>query len=311
MNLIICHTPLQVLIAEKIIRKYPGQDFYGIMFTFESYNNQKFKAYQERLKKQCNVSFLFQYPQKGGFALFAELLKAKNKVRGLKVDKLFIASIDDQFVQMICSSVKFNRLETFDDGTANIVRNSIYYRNSPETWKRRLSNCLLGNRYDTQTLRKMSAKHYSIYPSIPNITDNVEPISFAKKRQNSTACHKPPVRLLLGQPLFNDDRQNIRLAAQAVKRFGIDAYLPHPRESYRLDNVDYVETELIFEDYIVKAAEERKYTVYTYFSGAVLSVTNHPNIEVISIRPPLTDPVYLACYDLFEQVGIHIIDFEL
>ncbi|OQS62488.1 CMP-N-acetylneuraminate-beta-galactosamide-alpha-2, 3-sialyltransferase, partial [Actinobacillus suis] len=47
---------------------------------------------------------------------------------------------------------------------------------------------------------------------------------------------------------------------------------------------------------------------YTYFSGAVLNVMNHPNIEVISIRPQLNNSVYLACYNLFEQVGINIID---
>lgn len=31
MNLIICYTPLQVLIAERIINLYPNEKFYGVM----------------------------------------------------------------------------------------------------------------------------------------------------------------------------------------------------------------------------------------------------------------------------------------
>ncbi len=40
MNLIICCTPLQVLIAEKIIAKFPHTSFYGVMLSTVS--NKKF-----------------------------------------------------------------------------------------------------------------------------------------------------------------------------------------------------------------------------------------------------------------------------
>lgn len=33
MNLIICCTPLQVLIAEKIIEMHPNERFYGVMLS--------------------------------------------------------------------------------------------------------------------------------------------------------------------------------------------------------------------------------------------------------------------------------------
>ncbi|WGE53199.1 glycosyltransferase family 52 [Actinobacillus equuli] len=308
MNLIICHTPLQVLVAEKIMQKYPEQEFFGIMFTFESYNNHKFQNYWERFSKLCKEAFLFSYPKSGKLSLLMALLRAKRKVKHFNVEKLFVASIDDQFVQLICSTVNFKQLHTFDDGTANIVKNSIYYQDSPKTLKRKMVNCLLGNRYSTQTLRALSSKHYTIYPNLPNIIENVEAISFATLTPNQTACQNEPIKLLLGQPLFDDAKENIALAEQVIQKFGITAYLPHPRERYHLAEVKYINTDLIFEDYIYQAANEQKYIIYTYFSGAVLNVMNHPNIEVVSIRPQLNNPVYLACYNLFEQVGINIVD---
>lgn len=56
---------------------------------------------------------------------------------------------------------------------------------------------------------------------------------------------------LLGQPIFErDDEKNIALAEKVIQQFGIDLYLPHPREKYELENVEYINTNLIFEDYI-------------------------------------------------------------
>ncbi|WP_244298023.1 glycosyltransferase family 52 [Actinobacillus vicugnae] len=290
------------------MQKYPEQAFFGVMFTFEAYNNRKFQSYWARFNKLCKEAFLFSYPQAGRFPLLSALLKAKQKLKHLNVDHLFVASIDDQFVQLVCSTVKFQQLNTFDDGTANIVKNSIYYQDSPKTLKRKIVNFLIGNKHSTQSLRKLSSKHYTIYPDLPNIIENVEVISFAKPSQNLTAYQNTTVKLLLGQPLFNDAQENIALAQRIIKQFDITHYLPHPRESYRLDEVEYIETDLIFEDYIYQAAGQKKYIIYTYFSGAVLNIMNHPNIEVVSIRPALNNPVYLACYELFEQVGINIID---
>ncbi|KYL06621.1 CMP-N-acetylneuraminate-beta-galactosamide-alpha-2, 3-sialyltransferase, partial [Mannheimia haemolytica] len=47
MNLIICCTPLQVLIAEKIIEMHPNERFYGVMLS--TVKNAKFDFYQARL----------------------------------------------------------------------------------------------------------------------------------------------------------------------------------------------------------------------------------------------------------------------
>ena len=47
-SLIMCVTPLQILIAEKIIQSKPAEDFDVIIFALES--NEKFSYYAEKLK---------------------------------------------------------------------------------------------------------------------------------------------------------------------------------------------------------------------------------------------------------------------
>lgn len=311
MNLIICHTPLQVLIAEKIMEKFPNEPFYGVMFTYASYHNQKFQHYWQRLTGKCEKSELFIYPQGGRFSLFSTLYQFNKKFPQCQFDKIFVASIDDLFVQTFISQLQFNQLCTFDDGTANIVQNSIYYQDSPQSMMRKMANLLLGNQYSTQKLRQLSQKHYSIYPNMPNIIENVEWISLSNQTEHSVKfSEKPPLALLLGQPLYEDNQQNIALVERVVERFGIEFYLPHPRESFKTDKVKYIETPLIFEDYISQQSQQQKYRIYTYFSGAVLNVLNNPNIEVISIKPNLTNPAYLACYPIFEQFGINVIELD-
>lgn len=55
MNLIICCTPLQVLIAEKIIAKFPHTPFYGVMLSTVSNKNLIFM--QSGLRNSAKAFF--------------------------------------------------------------------------------------------------------------------------------------------------------------------------------------------------------------------------------------------------------------
>ncbi|WP_245797029.1 glycosyltransferase family 52 [Haemophilus paracuniculus] len=294
------------------MEKFPNEDFYGVMFTYASYHNQKFQHYWQRFSEKCAKSELFIYPQAGRFSLFSALYQFNKKFPQRQFNNIFVASIDDLFVQTFISQLQFNLLCTFDDGTANIVQNSIYYQDSSQSIVRKMANLVLGNKYSTQKLRQLSQKHYSIYPNMPNIVENIELVSLSNSVEQNSAkfSEKPPLALLLGQPLYEDNQQNIALVERVVEQFGIELYLPHPRESFKTDKVKYIETPLIFEDYISQQSQQQKYRIYTYFSGAVLNVLNNPNIEVISIKPNLTNPTYLACYPIFEKFRVKVIELD-
>lgn len=307
MNLMICCTPLQVLIAEKIIEKHPNESFYGVMLS--TISNKKFDYYGQRLAQKCG-QFFKMVQHKDRLNLLKEILYLKREFSGKSFDKVFVANINDLQIQFLLSAVKFKQFHTFDDGTINIVQNSLFYQNETPNVMRKLINTLLGNKYSIQALRNLSQKHYSIYKGFKNIIENVEYVDLVG-HCDSQSVEMEPINVLLGQPVFLEDDKNIALANKVISQFHIHYYLPHPREKYRLENVEYIDTEFIFEDYIIQQCNQKKYRIYTYFSSAILNIMNKSgNIEVIALKIDTGNSDFDACYDLFDEVGVNVIDIR-
>lgn len=305
MNLILCYTPLQVLIAEKIIEQHPNEAFFGVMIY--STQNKKFEYYQQRLAQKCNA-FFAMHQKIDRLGLLKQLCKLKCHFTGKQFDKVFLASINDLQMQVILSTIKFNTLFSFDDGTANIVPTSVFYQEEPNTLIRKCINLLFGNRFSTKKIKAISKQHFTIYPHLANIIENTQPIQLGTSK--STLSSNDSVKsILLGQPVYLDKQKNIELAEKVIQQFNIDYYLPHPREQYKLDKVSYLETPFIFEDYISQNSNQH-YRIYTYFSSAVLNVLNLENIEVIALRIETDEPAFIACYDLFQNANIKLIDIR-
>ncbi|QIM66105.1 CMP-N-acetylneuraminate-beta-galactosamide-alpha-2, 3-sialyltransferase [Mannheimia granulomatis] len=311
MNLIICCTPLQVLIAEKIIEMHPNDEFFGVMLS--TVKNTKFDFYQSRLEKKCSQFFAMQQHSER-LQLLKEIVYLKWTFIGKNFDKVFVANINELEIQFILSTIRFNQLNTFDDGTANIVLQSLFYKEDNVGLNRKLINTLLGNKYSLDKLKALSVAHYTIYRDFPNIISNTIYVDLIEARdiKNVSQENDKIINILLGQPIFErEDEKNIALAEKVINTFDIDLYLPHPRETYRLSNVEYINTNLILEDYIFQEFSQKKCRVYTYFSSAVINILNKsPNIEVVALRVDTDNPAYLASYDLLEKLGIQIIDIR-
>ncbi|KMK50821.1 CMP-N-acetylneuraminate-beta-galactosamide-alpha-2, 3-sialyltransferase [[Actinobacillus] muris] len=305
MNLILCYTPLQVLIAEKIIERYPTENFYGVMLC--SVNNAKFEYYRERLAQKCQHFFSF-IQRTDRIGLFKQILCLKYQFHRKKFDNVFIASINDIQMQFILSSIRFDTLYTFDDGTANIVPSSVYYQPEVNTPIRRNINKYLRNKFNAEKIKKCAQLHYTIYPQFTNIIKNTAYIDLSHSSSFEGKKKDAAINILLGQPVYLDNDKNIELANGVIKRFNIDYYLPHPREQYQLENVTYINTPLIFEDYISQQTTDKQFRIYTYFSSAVLNVMSNSNLDIYALRINVDKQEYLECYELFEKVGINIID---
>ena len=305
MNLIICYTPLQVVVAEKIISLYPQEKFYGVMI--HAVNNKKFDFYADRLKKKCSLFSSFEQ-HITRYDLLKDIIILKHQFKNFKFDKVFAASINDIKVQFLLSSINFDEFYSFDDGTANITKSSFYYVDNSKPI-RKLANFILGNKYNTNKLKSISKAHYTIYPHFPNIIQNTIFIDLFKSATQNSASSEQVVNILLGQPVYLDNQQNIDLAERVIKQFNIDYYLPHPREQYKLENVKYIDTPLIFEDYMAQHFSNQKCRVYTYFSSAVLNIHNQ-NIEPIALRIDTDNPAFIECYDLLAKSQVKIIDIR-
>lgn len=307
MNLIICCTPLQVLIAEKIIDMNPEKQFFGVML--HTVENKKFDYYKQRLQAKTD-GFFSMVQHNDRWNLLKEIVQLKARFSGKQFDTVYFANFPELHIQFLLSAIEFKQLNTFDDGTVNIVKHSHFLNDDPDTLVRKFINKVLGNKYSTATLRSLSAQHYTIYPDFPNIMPNTVAVNLI---DNSIAVSESSesVNILLGQPVYNDNSQNIELVQKAIKQFNIHYYLPHPREKYQVEQVKYIDTPLILEDYIAQEFSERKCCVYTYCSSAILNIMNKsPNVEVVALRVESDDLGVQSCYDLFEQVGIQIIDMR-
>lgn len=134
-----------------------------------------------------------------------------------------------------------------------------------------------------------------------------------KEASSRSLCITEKRKILLGQALYfgADVHKNIELAHEIIARYGIDYYLPHPKESYKLTDVEYIETSLICEEYVIKYLQEHpnhELHIYTYCSSCAVNLQGILRLKIISLRPKMVPSFLCETYDLFDRVGIEIIN---
>lgn len=330
MNLIICTTPFQVLLAEKIFNKRPNEEY---IFRYISINkSDKTEYYYRRLADKINNSEFIHADFKNGVELIVFCIKEKIKSilnnEYSKVNRIILGSIDNNHIHIhihIHNIIHNNKnvvIETFDDGTANLYKESFFYQDTPFSRKMRVLRWFLCRGTDMALLKRMDVKHYSVYKNRENIINNVEYLplfSYENKIGNSSANNHIE-RLFLGQPIYEmdttrtyDKAKHKHLIIKLAQSLEIDYFIPHPREEYYLELEDkYIDTPMIFEDYFFNKYDSNvKYKVYTFFSGAVLSLTSLPNVEVVLIRIS-NFPIDLdKIYTMMMGFGLPVIEEKL
>ena len=97
------------------------------------------------------------------------------------------------------------------------------------------------------------------------------------------------VKVLLGQKFSEEDDQiSIRFISTYAKALAIDLYLPHPKETFTIPNVTYLETDLIFEDVLAQLFQEYEFVhVYHFTSSVSLHLQDLPPCDHHRHFPPL------------------------
>ena len=93
MNLIICTTPLQTLLAKEIVKNYEDEKFYGILFS--NHFSEKVDRYFNLFGVLCHV--LNKIYCKSLIRLVCLILYYKIKFFNKKFDKIFVANIENIF----------------------------------------------------------------------------------------------------------------------------------------------------------------------------------------------------------------------
>lgn len=311
MNLIICATPLHMLIAKRIIEQYPQEKFY--LLTYLNNLNPKMLYYHKQLAKSCVRDRIVIKSSKVGY-IYAytnvlNLLSIGFQIP--KCQKVFLVNTEVFDIHVMLIKQRHAEIITFDDGTRNIINSPIVYTSNSSRLYQFLYRYLIP---DGNALNARQIKHYSIYKYPNNIGLSEYIPLFTTDIESEGKNFKEEEHILLGQPIYELEIQskikNTILSEQVIKDYHITKYFPHPRERYHISGVEYIDTPLIIEDYLIqelKEHPERKYIIYSYCSTAVLNLQGISNqIEFVLLKPQDPPELVQEVYDLFEKLGFQI-----
>ena len=308
--LIICLTPLQALTAQSLIRAHAPTPFDLLMLCYPEADNAKFHHYFRQTAALCRQAHYAVLPVRR-WAHWRSLQGLRRQLLP-HYAVIFAASIDNLNVQYQLENLSYTQLETFDDGSGNLTPSGILYRNKPHSlWQRSLRR-LLGVRRDTEDFRRHSTRHHTLYPGLPNIATPTVAVNLWPQQAAVANVPTRQRRILLGQPAYAQAADNIAFTQQLLHTFAIEHYFPHPREDYRIGDANYIDSDLIFEDYLltqIQAMPDTAFHIYHLASTAALNVCRFPHVTVHAIRPALPlfrQPVYAHLYTLMAHMGMAI-----
>jgi len=314
-SLIMCVTPLQIIIAEKIIQSKPTEDFDVIIFALES--NEKFTYYAEKLKKYANTYWYSHVIYKNSIYNLISFIKFifKFNYKGFnkKYNNYYLASIDSRYFQYILSRKEKNSLVfTFDDGTANIVKTSIYYLKNISDIKKSKIFKFLGIKYFQDDIKNISKLHYTIYPDFENIIQDTKVIKLFNDCEKIKRRSKG-LNVFLGQPYGEfDSNLTPEKIEKLMDKLNINLYFPHPRERLSPQNVEVVNTKKIFEDYIVEFLENNEdyyINIYTFMSSAALNVKSLDGVNIYFIQSNTLISKYPDFFNILRSHNFTILEF--
>lgn len=280
MNLVVCNTPFQALQIINLVAK-------GIITNFDFFYFCKNKTaqveyYFEQVKKHAISSQLYisdkRYPY--------HILDIRRLFKGRYYQSLYSASVDSVFTHSILSFIKFDNFYSFDDGSANLNRNSTYYIEQRGYFKRILFR-LTGCKYDLRKTKSIIRSHYTVYKNKKNIVPNTTYIDFEFPAQCSdgrkeTNDKNSVANVLLGtvyDEVFSDNEVIIKKLSCffADKDF---YYIPHPRDTHnffingmRIDGPEIAESKILS---LLKRYET--INLYGFGSSVQINMSSHRGV---------------------------------
>lgn len=321
-NLIICWTPLQMLIAERIIALNPNEKFYTIVMSHTE-KNEKFEHYANILaqKSERFYSFYIHPQSQNQLFVYTTLLELKLKSLLLpEMKTIYFAHISSPEVHTLISSFPKAQLKTFDDGSANLVKKSAFLNDAERISTGEISKVFyetfINTTHSTKEVREKSVEHYTIFKDMPNIMeDGKRKITYLPLFDISQLNPKKPTKDTIKIMLGTAEKKLKITTEKAVEHFGITYMIPHPRQNYELNNAKTIKSPLVIEDYLLQEIAKNPYTqyeVYTFFSGAALTLKDFPNVTVYSIKPTSFPKNYWLSpvYDLLQEAKVPVLEFK-
>lgn len=265
-NLIIATTPLQVKIANYIQKLYSEEKFLKVYIT--PVMNERQEHYSRDFDLVFHVTDEATYEQ------------ALNQCTK-EYEKIFYASFDNSLILDIVARSKYKQLMSFDDGYADIYPKGMYAQP--------LNNMQVGKYSLTRDdLINNTEKHYTLYDSDFHVVAKEKLVHLENffKLDIDPVNNGKTAKVLLGQNFSEEDESiSVNFITTYAKALNVDYYVPHPKEKFKIDNVKYLVTPLIFEDALVELFKEYEFVeVYHFTSSVSLHLKNTKNVVVKGIE---------------------------
>ena len=321
-NLVVCWTPLQMLIAEKIIKSHPNEKFYMIVMS-HSGKNEKYDYYSSILSQKSERFYSFYLEPQSQNKLFVYTSLLELKLKSLlfpPLKTIYLAHISSPEIHTLVSTYPTVEIRTFDDGSSNLLKKSAFLNNanriSTGEVSRRFYELFINSTQSVKSIRERSIEHYTIFKDLKNIMDDGHrkmtylPLFDVSKLKPSKEI-KDTIKILLGSP----EKEMKEVSEKATKHFGIKYATLHPRQRYELSNAITLQSPYIIEDYMLKEIEKNPHThyeIYTFFSGAALTMKDFPNVSVYALKPSSLPSDYwlTPIYELFQKSNVPILEFD-
>lgn len=311
-NLIICSTPLHVLIAEKIIEIYSKEKFVGVFLTTTRNDiTPQINTYINKLRSITEEFYHFHIKNPRHIGGITSLILLNNefskRIYYRSYDKFFVSHIHSEATYYLIERIKFRRLMTYDDGYANINRGGVYFKEDL-TLKKRVIRHLFRIKNDLYSIKKLSNKHFTIY-NAPNAVSNTQ---FIKLINIETPYNKVTrnISIFIGQPLHTiDKRFDNDFINNLLEKLNVNYYLPHPGENYIINPniVEVLILDVIAEEYIVNlVAKGYNIIVYGFYSSVLANLSNIKNVRTVAITTPSLKSAFNREYDNLRTLNIEL-----
>tara|TARA_R110002020_G_scaffold232883_3_gene444528 strand:+ start:14483 stop:15376 length:894 start_codon:yes stop_codon:yes gene_type:complete len=293
MNIFIVRTRLQALIVEKIISTEDKNKYVLVKCYQNNKHEDAPEVYSVYKRIEKNALFSLDILSCDKISINISKYFFIHLLSFITNGKIFLAGIDSYPFAISSKIFPFSTINTFDDGTANFLSYSKYFKETPlnrKGIKGVIANTLFpkgGAKY----LRDRTKCHYTIFSSLNNIVEKGKLVvlewDWSELLDHRDLKKIPPnTNVILLGTAFHDLSQMEYLQSKVLKLLcDIDLYIMHPRERLWLENIKVNSLHSPAEAVLKYIADknEVKLKVYHFNSTAAYSLSNNMNIEFIDL----------------------------
>jgi beta-galactosamide-alpha-2,3-sialyltransferase len=290
-TILICYTPLHVLIAERLVDEGYIEEFYFLYICFN--RSSRHEYYFERLagRAQCGAEFLC-LPHNACDLL--SIIKWKFRMRRLVVDYLITGNIKHFHTRFVAYLFNVHRFKTFDDGSGNIVSGG-YFSKMREVWIGRLIFSILSPRLLYRSLIEKIEWHYTIYREknvFGGYAANIKKLELVGNMPDLLLNDGELATVYFGHALVED---KLRTPAEAEKLdkaifdlYQVNFLLPHPRSRSKSEFAPLqdlaVSEPYVAEEFVLRILKKyARVRVVGINSTALLNIPTADRIEAVNV----------------------------